>query len=68
MSILKWAMVGAAAAYGINYITKKRVEDGKSIVDDWNEKAPELMEKAKTYTQQVVDKISDKVQNQQASY
>ena len=40
MGLLKWAIVGAAAAYGIKHITKKRVEDGKSIIDDWNERAP----------------------------
>jgi len=61
MGLLKWAIVGAAAAYGVKYITEKRKEDGKSIIDDWNEKAPDWIEKAKQYTDEAVNKVSSKV-------
>jgi hypothetical protein len=61
MGLLKWAIVGAAAAYGIKHITKKRTEDGKSIIDDWNERAPEWIEKAKQYTDEAVNKVSSRV-------
>lgn len=61
MGLLKWAIVGAAAAYGIKHITKKRQEDGKSIIDDWNERAPEWIEKAKQYTDEAVSKVSSRV-------
>ncbi|CAM3873390.1 YtxH domain-containing protein [Mucilaginibacter galii] len=61
MGLLKWAIVGAAAAYGIKHITKKRVEDGKSIIDDWNERAPEWIEKAKQYTDEAVNKVNSRV-------
>jgi hypothetical protein len=56
MSILKFAILGAAVAYGIGYITKKR-EDGTSILDDLTEKAPEWMDKAKQYAMQTVDDV-----------
>ena len=56
MSILKFALLGAAVAYGITQITKKR-EDGTSILDDLTEKAPEWMEKAKQFASQKMDEI-----------
>ena len=65
MSLLKWAVLGAAAAYGIQHITKKRTEDGKSIIDDWNEQAPEWIEKAKKYTDEAVSKVTSSVQSQE---
>ncbi|MFD2162609.1 YtxH domain-containing protein [Paradesertivirga mongoliensis] len=51
MSLLKYLVFGAAVAAGVNYATKKR-EDGKSLIDDLTEKAPEWMDKAKQYTDQ----------------
>jgi type IV pilus biogenesis protein CpaD/CtpE len=61
MGLLKWAIVGAAAAYGIKYVTEKRKEDGRSIIDDWNEKAPDLIEKAKQYTDEAVNKMASRM-------
>jgi maltooligosyltrehalose synthase len=52
MSLLKYLVFGAAVAAGVNYATKKR-EDGRSFIDDLSEKAPEWMEKAKQYTDQI---------------
>lgn len=51
MSLLKYLVFGAAVAAGVNYATKKR-EDGRSLVDDLSDKAPEWMEKARRYTDQ----------------
>lgn len=65
MGLLKWAILGAAAAYGIQHITKKRAEDGKSIIDDWNEQAPDWIEKAKQYTEEAVGKVANRVQPQE---
>jgi hypothetical protein len=65
MSLLKWAVLGAAAAYGIKHITQKRVEDGKSLVDDWNEKAPEWIDKAKQYADDAINKATNRAQTQE---
>ena len=53
MNLLKYVILGAAAVYGYKYATKKRDIDGKSLVDDLKEQAPEYMEKAKKFGQQV---------------
>ncbi|PWS27023.1 hypothetical protein DHW03_13475 [Pedobacter yonginense] len=49
MSLLKYAILGAAAVYGFKYATKKREIDGKSLIDDFKENAPDLIKKAKEY-------------------
>ncbi|MNJ93987.1 hypothetical protein D3C87_116740 [compost metagenome] len=46
MGLLKTALIGAAVYGAIKYITKKDI-NGRSIVDDLKDKAPEWMEKAK---------------------
>jgi hypothetical protein len=56
MGLLKFIVVGAAVGYGINYITKKN-EDGRSILDDISEDAPEWFERAKKYTEDAVELI-----------
>ena len=48
MSLFKNLIIGAAVVAGVNYITKKR-PDGRSMVDDIKEKAPEWMNKAKEF-------------------
>lgn len=62
MSIFRFIVLGAAVAAGVNYVTKKR-PDGKSIVDDVSEKAPEWMDKAKQYTNQIKEQL-DTMQRQ----
>jgi hypothetical protein len=46
MGLLKTAIIGAAIYGAIKYVTKKDI-NGKSIVDDIKEKAPEWADKAK---------------------
>jgi hypothetical protein len=64
MSLLRYAVLGAAVAYGINYVTKKRDSDGKSLLDDLNEKAPEWMDKAKKFSDETLSKVTQPVQAQ----
>lgn len=61
MGLLKFLVVGAAVAAGVNYATRKR-PDGKSLIDDVSEKAPEWMDKAKQVGNQVKDQISQRLQ------
>jgi len=46
MGLLKTALIGAAVYGAIKYLTKKDV-NGRSMVDDIKDKAPEWMEKVK---------------------
>jgi len=46
MGLLRTALIGAAVYGIVKYVTKKDV-NGKSVVDDIKEKAPEWVEKAK---------------------
>ncbi len=61
MGLLKYAILGAAVAFGINQLTKKR-DDGSSLLDDLTEGSPEFMDKAKDYAAQAVDHLSNKLQ------
>ena len=56
MGLLKFIVVGAAVGYGINYITKKN-EDGRSILDDLTDEAPEWFDKAKEYAMETVNNV-----------
>ncbi|ATP57539.1 hypothetical protein CPT03_14185 [Pedobacter ginsengisoli] len=46
MGLFKTAIIGAAIYGIVKYVTKKDI-NGRSIVDDVKEKAPEWIEKAK---------------------
>ncbi|MBE9598221.1 YtxH domain-containing protein [Pedobacter sp. MC2016-24] len=46
MGLLRTALIGAAVYGIVKYVTKKDA-NGKSVVDDIKEKAPEWVEKAK---------------------
>jgi hypothetical protein len=61
MGLLKFIIVGAAVGYGINYITKKG-EDGRSILDDITEKAPDWFDQAKKFAGDTVDQVKQTVQ------
>ena len=56
MGLLKFIIVVAAVGYGINYITKKGA-DGRSILDDITENAPEYFDKAKKYAEDAVEQV-----------
>jgi len=58
MGFLKTAFIGAAVYAGVKYITKKDPLNGKSIMDDLIEKAPEWMEKAKGYKKDIQGKLT----------
>lgn len=59
MGILKTAIIGAAVYAGVKYITKKDPITGQSIVDELLDKAPEWVEKAKGYTEDLKAKASN---------
>jgi hypothetical protein len=59
MSLFKNLLIGAAVVAGVNYITKKR-PDGRSMVDDIKDKAPEWMDKAKEFGNTAKDKLNRK--------
>ena len=63
MSILRYALIGAAVAYGVRYITKKR-PDGSSILDEVMDKAPEWFEKGKNYAEKTITELTDNVRQQ----
>jgi hypothetical protein len=57
MGFIRSAIIGAAVYAAVQYITKKDVLTGRSILDDILERAPEYMEKAKIYAKEVEIKI-----------
>ena len=65
MNLIKLLAVGAAAAYGVNELTKKRA-DGRSMVDNIKERAPEWMEKARPYIDQVKNRFNRESHNMQS--
>jgi hypothetical protein len=67
MGILKFIIVGAAVGYGINYITKKNA-DGRSIIDDLAENAPDWFDKAKQYAEDALGQVSKTVQEAKANF
>jgi len=58
MKILKFAIVGAAVGLGIHLITKKG-EDGRSILDEITDKAPEWLEEAKKFAGETIDMVKN---------
>jgi len=58
MGLFRYIVLGAAVAAGVKYATKKRA-DGKSFVDDLNEKAPQWMDHVKKYTDKYTDQLKD---------
>ena len=58
MGLLKTALIGAAVYGAIKYITKKDEITGRSIVDDFQDKAPEWIDKAKGYKQDLENKFN----------
>jgi hypothetical protein len=59
MGLLKFIIVGAAVGCGVNYITKKG-PDGRSILDDITENAPDF-DQAKKITVEVVEQVKHRM-------
>ncbi|PJJ79788.1 hypothetical protein [Mucilaginibacter auburnensis] len=64
MNIIKFALVGAAVAYGVNYITKKR-EDGTSILDEFLDNPPSWMNDAKEFATQTINDVKQNFNDNQ---
>jgi hypothetical protein len=67
MGLLKFIAVGAAIGYGINYITKKG-PDGRSILDDITEDAPEWFDKAKKFAEDKVEQVVQQAKPNSGGY
>lgn len=53
MGFIKGALVGAAVYAAIQHITKRDILTGKSKLDQFLESAPEVVDRAKTFAQEV---------------
>jgi len=53
MGILKYAIVGTIIVYGLQYLTKKRSLDDKSIINDFSDHLNDLLGKLKDYKEKV---------------
>ena len=58
MRLLKFILVGAAVGYGINLLVKKR-PDGRSILDDITDKAPDWFDNAKNFAGETFDHVKE---------
>lgn len=67
MNLIKFIIVGAAVGYGINYITKKN-EDGRSIIDDLADRAPDWFDKAKQFADDALGKVGKSVDEARANF
>lgn len=67
MSLLKYAVLGAVVAYGVKYLTKKGI-DGRSVIDDLKDKAPEYVDKVKETAEQYINTVTQKVKDKASDY
>lgn len=58
MGLVKTALIGAAVYGAFKYLTKKDELTGLSKLDDIKERAPEWMDKLKSYTDEVAMKFN----------
>jgi hypothetical protein len=61
MNVLKFIAIGAVVAYGVGYLTK-RDANGRSIVDDVLDKAPDWANNLKKYGADALSGVKAKVQ------
>jgi hypothetical protein len=61
MSLFKLILVGAAVGYGINYLTKKGA-NGRSVMDDITENAPDWLDQAKKFAQDNIGSVVEQAQ------
>jgi hypothetical protein len=59
MRILKFMAIGAAVGYGIYYLTKEK-ENGKSILEELLEDAPDYADRAKKYVEYTIDQVAER--------
>jgi hypothetical protein len=67
MSLLKYVAIGAAVAYGVKYLTKKD-ENGRALIDDLKDKAPEYMDKLKATGEKYFNEVADKVKEKASGF
>ena len=60
MRIVKFMAIGAAVGYGIYYLTKEK-KNGKSILDELLEDAPDYLDRAKKYMEYTFDQVSERL-------
>ncbi|RKR80309.1 hypothetical protein BDD43_0406 [Mucilaginibacter gracilis] len=60
MGFIKTFVLGAAVAYGVQHITKKR-EDGSSILSDFLDNPSDLVNKAKAYAEDTASQVARSV-------
>lgn len=61
MGLFKLIIVGAAVGYGINYLTKKGT-NGRSVLDDFTENAPDWFDKAKKFAEENIGPAIERAQ------
>lgn len=59
MRIIKFMALGAAVGYGIYYLIKEK-ENGKSILDELLDDAPEYVDRAKKYVELTIDQVAER--------
>jgi hypothetical protein len=61
MGLLKTVLIGAAVYGAVKYLTKKDMY-GRSVMDDIKEKAPEWMDKAREFKDDMATKYKNEVE------
>lgn len=60
MRIIRFMAIGAAVGYGLYYITREK-ENGKSILEELIEDAPDFMDRARKYVEYTVDQVAERL-------
>jgi vacuolar-type H+-ATPase subunit H len=68
MNLLKYIAIGAAVAYGISYVVKRNENDGKSLIDELADKAPDLIDKLKDYAKEAIEQVSNRAKEAKANF
>jgi hypothetical protein len=59
MRIFKFMAVGAAVGYGIYYLIREK-ENGKSILEELLDEAPDYVDRAKKYVELTIDQVAER--------
>ena len=60
MRIIKYMAIGATVGYGIYYLTRKK-ENGKSLLEELLEDAPDYVDRAKKYMEYTLDQVAERL-------